>query len=298
MTLAGCRVVVTGASSGLGAHVVRHLAGLGAFVVAAARREDRLAGLSAELADAPGRVMPHVADVTREEDARALVAAAVASFGGIDVLVNNAGSEVQGPLDVLSDEDFEAMFRANVVSVVRCTRAALPELRRSRGMVVNLGSTIASRPARGRFGYVAAKGAVEAMSRALALDLGRAPPDLLAPLLGSLRDTAMRDTDFAVLVTEPTPFGLHDLSLAVETARQLDIPFGVVINRAGLGDSRVNDFCAAESIPVLLEIPDDRRIAEACSRGEIFAAHDEAFADVLRGLAADVSARTGKMALR
>jgi NAD(P)-dependent dehydrogenase (short-subunit alcohol dehydrogenase family) len=173
MPLAGCRVVVTGASSGLGAHVVRHLAGLGAFVVAAARREDRLAALSAELADAPGRVVPHVADVTRDEDARALVAAAVAAFGGIDVLVNNAGSEVQGPLDVLSDEDFEAMFRANVVSVVRCTRAALPELRRSRGVVVNLGSTIASRPARGRFGYVAAKGAVEAMSRALALDLGR-----------------------------------------------------------------------------------------------------------------------------
>jgi NAD(P)-dependent dehydrogenase (short-subunit alcohol dehydrogenase family) len=89
------------------------------------------------------------------------------------VLVNNAGSEVQGAIDVLSDEEFEGMLRANVVSVVRCTRAALPELRRSRGMVINLGSTIASRPARGRFGYVAAKGAVEAMSRALALDLGR-----------------------------------------------------------------------------------------------------------------------------
>ena len=69
----------------------------------------------------------------------------------------------------------------------------------------------------------------------------------------------------------------------------------MVINRAGLGDSRVNDFCAAENIAVLLEIPDDRRIAEACSRGEIFAAHDEAFADVLRGLAADVSARAGKV---
>lgn len=173
MSLAGCRVIVTGASSGLGAHTVRHLVGLGAFVVAAARREERLAALAAILADAPGRVVPHVADVTREEDARALVAAAVAAFGGIDVLVNNAGSEVQGPIDVLADEDFEGMFRANVVSVVRCTRAALPELRKSRGIVVNLGSTIASRPARGRFGYVASKGAVEAMSRALALDLGR-----------------------------------------------------------------------------------------------------------------------------
>jgi len=65
------------------------------------------------------------------------------------------------------------MLRANVWSVFLCTRAALPELRRSRGVVINLGSTVVSRPPRGRFGYVASKGAVEAMSRALALDLGR-----------------------------------------------------------------------------------------------------------------------------
>jgi NAD(P)-dependent dehydrogenase (short-subunit alcohol dehydrogenase family) len=173
VSLEGCRIVVTGASSGLGAHTVRHLAGLGASVLAAARREERLARLADELAEAPGRVVVHVADVTREADARAMIDAAVAAFGGIDVLVNNAGSEVQGPIDVLADEDFEGMFRANVVSVLRCTRAALPGLRASRGMVVNLGSTIVTRPARGRFGYVASKGAVEAMSRALALDLGR-----------------------------------------------------------------------------------------------------------------------------
>lgn len=173
MPLEGRRIVVTGASSGLGSYTVRHLVELGASVLAVARREDRLVRLADELADAPGRVVTRVADVTVEADARAMVEAAVAALGGIDVLVNNAGSEVQGPIDVLADEDFEGMFRANVVSVVRCTRAALPELRKSRGMIVNLGSTIVARPARGRFGYVASKGAVEAMSRALALDLGR-----------------------------------------------------------------------------------------------------------------------------
>lgn len=171
--LEGCRVIVTGASSGLGWHTVRHLAGLGADVLAAARRGDRLERLAADLADAQGRVVVLPADVTVEADARAVVAAAVDAFGGLDVLVNNAGSEVQGPIDALADEAFEGMFRANVVSVFRCTRAALPELRKSRGMVVNLGSTIVTRPARGRFGYVASKGAVEAMSRALAVDLGR-----------------------------------------------------------------------------------------------------------------------------
>lgn len=173
MTLTGRRVIVTGASSGLGAGTVRLLVGRGAHVLAAARRAPRLAGLVAELADAPGRVVACRADVTVDADARAMVAAAVDAFGGLDVLVNNAGSEVQAPIDVLAEEDFEGMLRANVASVFLCTRAALPELRRSRGVVVNLGSTVVSRPPRGRFGYVASKGAVEAMSRALALDLGR-----------------------------------------------------------------------------------------------------------------------------
>jgi len=173
VSIEGCRIVVTGASSGLGAHAVRHLVGLGAHVLAAARRFDRLERLAADLTGAPGRIVVHRTDVTRDADARAMVAAAIDAFGGVDVLVNNAGSEVQGPIDVLADADFEGMLRANVVSVFVCTRAAIPELRKSRGVVINLGSTVVARPPRGRFGYVASKGAVEAMSRALALDLGR-----------------------------------------------------------------------------------------------------------------------------
>ncbi len=173
MSLEGRRVVVTGASSGLGAHAVRLLAGRGAQVVAAGRRLDRIEALATEQADAPGRVVPVRADVTSEQDVAALIEQAVATLGGIDVLVNNAGSEVQGPIDRLSLEDFEGMFRANAVSVFLCVRAALPALRESRGMIVNLGSTVVGRPPRGRFGYVASKGAVEAMSRALAVDLGR-----------------------------------------------------------------------------------------------------------------------------
>lgn len=171
--LSGKRIIVTGASSGLGAHAVRLLAHRGAHILAAARRRDRLDRLAAELAEAPGRVVPFGADVTEDADARAMVAAAVEALGGIDVLINNAGSEVQAPIDRLSDGDFLGMLRANVHTVFLCTRAALPELRRSRGVVVNLGSTVVSRPPRGRFGYVASKGAVEAMSRALAVDLGR-----------------------------------------------------------------------------------------------------------------------------
>ena len=91
-----------------------------------------------------------------------------------------------------------------------------------------------------------------------------APPGTSCPAVATLRDT-----DFTVLVTEPTPFGLHDLKLAVAVVRELEVPFGVVVNRYGIGDDRVHRYCEQEGIPLMLEIPDDRRIAESYSRGEI-----------------------------
>jgi MinD superfamily P-loop ATPase len=91
-----------------------------------------------------------------------------------------------------------------------------------------------------------------------------APPGTSCPVIATLRGT-----DYVLLVTEPTPFGLNDLRLAVDMVRALHIAFGVVINRADVGDERVHAFCREEGIPVLAEIPDDRRIAEAYSRGEL-----------------------------
>ena len=79
----------------------------------------------------------------------------------------------------------------------------------------------------------------------------------------------MRGTDFVVMVTEPTPFGLHDLKLAFEAVKILGIPCGLVINRADLGDDRIRDYAREEGVPILMEIPFDRRIAEAYSRGEL-----------------------------
>jgi MinD superfamily P-loop ATPase len=80
----------------------------------------------------------------------------------------------------------------------------------------------------------------------------------------------MRDADFVLMVTEPTPFGLHDLRLAVQVARdELGLSVGVVVNRDGIGDSGVDEYCAAEGIPILLRIPLDRRIAEAISDGQV-----------------------------
>lgn len=89
-----------------------------------------------------------------------------------------------------------------------------------------------------------------------------APPGTSCPVIA-----AIRDTDLVLLVTEPTPFGLNDLSLAVDMVRELKIPFGVIVNRMGSGDDRVHCYCKKEGIPLLLEIPDDRKIAESYSRG-------------------------------
>ena len=79
----------------------------------------------------------------------------------------------------------------------------------------------------------------------------------------------MRGADFVLLVTEPTPFGLHDLRLTVQVARdELGLPVGVVVNRDGVGDAGVDEYCAAQGIPILMRIPLDRRIAQAISGGK------------------------------
>ena len=90
-----------------------------------------------------------------------------------------------------------------------------------------------------------------------------ASPGTACPVVES-----MRGADFVLMVTEPTPFGLHDLRLAVEVARdELGLPVGVVVNRDGVGDRGVDAYCAAESIPILMRIPLERRIAETYSDG-------------------------------
>lgn len=89
-----------------------------------------------------------------------------------------------------------------------------------------------------------------------------APPGTSCPVV-----EAVRGADYLLLVTEPTPFGLHDLRLAAEVAAELGIPAGVVINRDGIGDTAVDAFCAAAGLPVLLRIPFERAIAEGVAQG-------------------------------
>jgi MinD superfamily P-loop ATPase len=88
------------------------------------------------------------------------------------------------------------------------------------------------------------------------------PPGTSCPVIQTVKDS-----DFCILVTEPTPFGLHDLKIMIQVLENMRIPSGIVINRAGVGDNRVYEYCKEKSIPILLEIPYARKIAELYSRG-------------------------------
>jgi len=89
-----------------------------------------------------------------------------------------------------------------------------------------------------------------------------APPGTACSLVSSVHKT-----DYCILVTEPTPFGLHDLKITVQVLKELGVPMGIVINRAGIGDRKVYNYCEQENMPILMEIPFSKKIAELYSRG-------------------------------
>ena len=97
-----------------------------------------------------------------------------------------------------------------------------------------------------------------------AIKIFDSPPGTSCPVI-----EATKDADFVILITEPTPFGFHDLKLAIETMRELKKDFGVVVNRYGIGNDDVIDYCEKENIPLLAKIPNDRRIAELYSKGRL-----------------------------
>ncbi|MCK5170025.1 MAG: ATP-binding protein [Bacteroidales bacterium] len=91
-----------------------------------------------------------------------------------------------------------------------------------------------------------------------------APPGTSCPVI-----EATKNADFVILVTEPTPFGLHDMKLAIETMKELKKDFGVVINRYGIGNNDVVNYCEKDNIPILAKIPNSRKVAELYSKGEL-----------------------------
>ena len=167
--LTGKTVIVTGASSGIGAATARALHAAGARPVLAARRADRLAGLSDELG-----ALAVPTDVTDPAQVRDLVAATLDRHGRVDGLVNNAGASIQGPIADIDLAEYRRIFDLNVASLIGVTQAVLPAMRQQRfGRIVNISSGTTRRVATGSGAYAATKSAVNMISAVLREELAR-----------------------------------------------------------------------------------------------------------------------------
>jgi len=149
-----------------------------------------------------------------------------------------------------------------------CSEDAITEIDREMG-IFESGSRDGLEFAYGRIfvGQVMAVPVIERVKDAVQPDkvnIIDAPPGTSCPVISSVKNA-----DFVILVTEPTPFGLNDLKLAVGMVKILNIPHGIVINRSDLGDNKVKEYAREEDIPILMEIPFDRQIAETYSQGKL-----------------------------
>ncbi|MBL4846579.1 MAG: SDR family oxidoreductase [Planctomycetes bacterium] len=198
-------VLITGGGTGIGQSIAERFKDLGAKVVVVGRREAPLK----ELADsAPDAIAYTLADVTKSEDLRAAVAFTVKRFGRLDVLVNNAGAFVAGPLVETSDEQIAQLLNVNVAGVLLASREALNELSKTKGSIVNVSSTVATGVIPGMVLYSATKAAVDQLTRVLAAEVGPAgvrvntvspgitQTDMAAPLLNddATREGMVADT--------------------------------------------------------------------------------------------------------
>ncbi len=166
--LGGKVIVVTGASSGIGAAIARRFSAAGSRLVLAARREDRIAALAGELAAAGGEALAVPTDVTDYAAVERLVARVLERFGQIDVWINNAGHAVAGPLVESSVAEIDAQIDSNLRGVCYGCRAVLPHMiERRRGQIINIGSICSFRHFPNYAAYVAAKFAVIGFSRSL-----------------------------------------------------------------------------------------------------------------------------------
>jgi len=168
VNLQGKAAVVTGAGRGIGRAIALRLAGAGMNVLAVARTAKDLKETASQASGMPGKVLPHKADVTRSEQVDAFVRRAVAEFGRLDVLVNNAGAAPLCKIDEITDSLLDDTLAVNVRAVVYACRSAWPALTRSRGAIVNISSLAALDPFPGFALYGGTKAWVNTFSQALA----------------------------------------------------------------------------------------------------------------------------------
>lgn len=168
MRFEGKTVIVTGAGSGIGEATARRFSDEGANVILIGRTREKLERVAADLPEA--RTLIHTADVSKAMESAEAVKAAADRFGGVDVLVNNAGIATQGDVTATEDSDFQKVMDVNVAGCFHMAKAAMPHLKRARGAIVMTSSVSGLGGDWSMLAYNASKGAVTNMVRAMAMD--------------------------------------------------------------------------------------------------------------------------------
>jgi 3-oxoacyl-[acyl-carrier protein] reductase len=241
MQLGGAVAIVTGGGTGVGRAVSEHLARAGAkaVIVNYSRSRDDAEATAAALAELGAEGVPHRANVAVEAEVREMVDAAIARFGRLDVVVNNAGTTRFIPhpdLDALTDEVWDEILRLNLKGTFFCCRAAAPELRKTKGAIVNVASIAGHRASGSSIAYAVSKAGVIQLTRGLALSLA---PDVrvnsVSPGLVSTRWFRQRFGDDAAAVQEEsfadtTPLrriaGPDDVAQAIVSLIENDVVTG------------------------------------------------------------------------
>lgn len=209
---AGVNVLLTGAASGIGRATVWRLVAEGAAVFAVDRDGAGLAE-TAEGAVGPGLVRSHVADVTDEDEVAAAVAAAVIGLGGVEVLLNVAGTHRTTPIGALTVADLRHLFEVNLVGTALFCREVVPHLPDGAGVVVNVASSAAAHGNPYMTAYSASKGAVLGFTLSLAAELAERGIRVLAVSPGTvdtplIRDVIPGDLDFGYYARIRSPLGV------------------------------------------------------------------------------------------
>jgi NADP-dependent 3-hydroxy acid dehydrogenase YdfG len=225
-------VVITGASSGLGEATARHLASQGASVFIGARRMDRLQTVVADIQRAGGQVAAKQVDVTKRREVDAFVQAAVAKFGRMDVLVNNAGLMALGPIDKALVDEWDRMVDINIKGVLYGIAAALPVFARQKGgHIINIASVAGHKVSMGGAVYCATKHAVRAISEGLRQEVDGIRTTIISPgAVQSELPLGISDPDTAAHVQEfyrqqaiPADAVARAIAYAIEQPADVDI---------------------------------------------------------------------------